>query len=144
MTARAAVKNRTSDMFKIYPARTAIMPVQLFRLRGVPDDEAEEIRELLLTNEIDYYETPAGNWGISMPAIWLNDEGQLHKAQLLIEKYQGERFVRVRDEYERFNRAGKNKNIIDLIKQKPVRVMVYLAAIIAVIYLCTVPFIDFG
>jgi hypothetical protein len=144
MTARAGVKSRTSDVFKNYPARTGIMPVQLFRLRGVPDDEAEEIRELLSTNEIDYYETPAGNWGISMPAIWLNDESQLHRAQLLIEKYQGERLARVRDEYERFNREGKNKSIIDVIKQNPVRFMVYLAAIIAVIYLSTVPFIDFG
>lgn len=120
------------------------MPVQLFRLRGVPDDEAEEIRELLSTNKIDYYETPGGNWGISMPAIWLKDESQLHEAQLLIQKYQGERLARVRDEYERFNREGKNKSIIDVIKQNPVRFIVYLAAIIAVIYLSTVPFIDFG
>jgi len=50
------------------------MAVQLFKLKGVPEDEAEDIRNLLTNHYIDHYETPAGNWGISMPAIWLNKE----------------------------------------------------------------------
>ena len=33
------------------------MPILLFRLNGVPDDEAEDIRALLHDNAIDYYET---------------------------------------------------------------------------------------
>ena len=89
------------------------MPVQLFRLRGVPDDEAEDIRALLTDNGIDFYETPAGNWGISMPAIWLTDENQLQQAQSLIKTYQQERFVRIRNEYEQLRKDGKNKNFID-------------------------------
>ncbi|MEE3087569.1 MAG: DUF6164 family protein, partial [Pseudomonadota bacterium] len=38
----------------------------LFRMRDVPDDEAEEVRELLTQNKITFFETFAGNWGISM------------------------------------------------------------------------------
>ena len=67
------------------------MPVPVFRLRNVPDDEAEEIRNLLKHNHIDFYETPAGNWGISMPAIWLNDDDQLERAKELIKEYQQHR-----------------------------------------------------
>ena len=38
----------------------------LFRLRNVPDDEAEEVRQLLEEHGIETYETDAGNWGISL------------------------------------------------------------------------------
>lgn len=30
----------------------------LFRLNGVPEDEIEEIRELLIEHAVDFYETP--------------------------------------------------------------------------------------
>ena len=120
------------------------MPVQLFKLKGVPDDEAEDIRELLARNEIDFYETPAGNWGISMPAIWLNDETQLAKAQRLIERYEGDRAVRLRAEYDRLKEEGGNKTIIDAIKEHPIRFVSYLLIIAAVIYLSIKPFMAIG
>ena len=52
------------------------MPELLFKLRNVPDDEAEEVRQLLNDHEINFYETRAGGWGISMPGIWLPDDRQ--------------------------------------------------------------------
>lgn len=120
------------------------MPVILFKLRGVPDDEANEVRELLTKNEIDYYETSAGNWGISMPAIWLKDERQLRQAKLLIEQYQGERVIRVREEYRRLKNEGKHETIVYRFRQNPIQFLVYLAIVLFLIYLSTVPFIDFG
>ncbi|MCL4470646.1 MAG: DUF6164 family protein [Sulfuricella sp.] len=120
------------------------MPTKLFALRGVPDDEAGEIRELLADNGIDYHETPAGNWGISAPAIWVNDENQAQKAKSLLEKYQQERLARARTEYERLKKAGKNKTVIDLIKEDPVRFIAYLAIIALVVYLSTKPFLHIG
>ena len=120
------------------------MPVQLFKLRGVPDDEAEDIRELLSGNEIDYYETPAGNWGISMPALWLSDEIQLAKAQRLIAQYEYDRAVRLRAEYDRLKEEGNNKTIIDRIKEHPLRFVIYLAITAAVIYLSIKPFMALG
>jgi len=51
----------------------------LFRLNGVSDDEAEEVRELLASNNIDFYETSPGNWGVSMPAIGLEMPVSLNK-----------------------------------------------------------------
>src|SRR4030065_1675214 len=65
--------------FLLFPVRqdqrsgAVFLPILLFKLNGVPDDEAEDIRALLNRNGIDYYETPAGNWAESVPAIGLND-----------------------------------------------------------------------
>ena len=57
----------------------------IFRLNGVPDDEARDVRELLANHAIDFYETSAGNWGVSMPAIWLKDDGQFEQARALLD-----------------------------------------------------------
>ncbi len=67
------------------------MAILLFSLRDVPDDENFEIKELLDTHEINYYETSAGNWGVSMPALWLRDKDQLEKAQKLLSEYHTQR-----------------------------------------------------
>ena len=83
------------------------MPVQLMRLRGVHEDEVRELRELLEQNAIAYYETPAGNWGISMPAIWLHEDADLARARALVDDYQRERSQRVRSEYEALKAAGQ-------------------------------------
>ncbi len=120
------------------------MAVILIKLRGVSDDEADEVRELLTKNEINYYETSAGNWGISMPAIWLKDERQLRQAKLLIEQYQGERVIRVREEYQRLKNEGKHETIVYRFRQNPIRSLVYLAVILFIVYISTMPFIDFG
>jgi hypothetical protein len=120
------------------------MQIRLFSLRSVPDDEAEEIRALLTANGIDYYETPAGNWGMSVPAIWLNDEGQAPKARMLLEQYQRERAVRMRNEYAQLQREGRQRTIMDLVRQNPVQVIIYLAAIAAVIYFSIMPFVNLG
>jgi len=120
------------------------LPILLFNLKGVPDDEAEEIRALLNSNGIDFYETPAGNWAASVPAIWLNDESQGPQARLLIDRYQRERLIRARAEYAQLRKEGKHRTILDLIRENPIRLIVYLAAIAAVVYFSTKPFMDIG
>lgn len=120
------------------------MAVRLFSLHNVPDDEAEDVRELLRSNEIDFYETPAGNWGVSVSSIWLHDENELEKARALIANYQQERLNRVREEYAQFGRTGKHRTIGDVIRENPLRFVVYLAAIAAVLYFSTKPFLDIG
>jgi Family of unknown function (DUF6164) len=120
------------------------MPIKLFKLNDVPDDEAEEVRELLTGNEIDFYETSSGIWGISVAAIWLRDEDQYQRARSLIDEYQNERLAKAREEYLHLQVDGKNRSLINLIRENPVRFIVYLAAISAIIYFSTKPFIDIG
>lgn len=120
------------------------MPIKIFKLNNVPDDEAEEIRELLTSNHIDYYETSAGNWAISAPAIWINNEDQESQARLLIDQYQRERVTRIREEYARLKQAGRHRTIMDVIKDNPRQFIVYMIAIAVIVYLSTMPFINLG
>ncbi len=117
------------------------MAILLFKLNGVPQDEADEIRALLHTHEIDYYETEQGNWGISLAAIWLPDDRQRDQAENLIDEYQRERYRRARQAYEEKKRAGELEGILERAWRDPVRFILYLLAILAILYLSFLPFI---
>ena len=120
------------------------MPVKLFKLRNVPDDEAEDVRQLLADHDIDFYETHAGGWGISMPAIWLQDGTQLAQATALIDAYQAERTVQARSEYEQLKQAGKHRTVMDMISENPVQFILLLLLTLFILYVSLAPFFQFG
>ena len=120
------------------------MPVQLIKLRGMHEDELLELRELLDAHGIEYYETPAGNWGISMPAIWLRNETELPRASALLGEYQQQRAVRMRSEYQQLKQAGEHKTFWRELKAHPARVVAYLAIIAVILYFSTMPFVEFA
>lgn len=121
----------------------AAMAQLLIKLNNIPEDEIEEIRDLLDQNRIDYYETEAGRWGISLAGIWLRDDGQVQEAQRLLHNYQQDRERRVREEYRARLEAGERDNIFLRIMHSPFRVLIYLLAILAVAYLTIMPFMQF-
>ena len=120
------------------------MSVLLLKLKGVSEDEAEEVRDLLAKNKLNYYETSAGRWRLGMAAIWLEDEAQLERARTLINEYQSERSLRIRAEYEKLKREGKLETIIDRMKREPIQFLFYLAVILSIAYFSIKPFIDIG
>lgn len=113
------------------------MAVQLVNLRGVPDDEADEIRALLQEHTIDFYETPGGNWGMSMPALWLRDEGQLAQARALLDEYQQRRQGSAHEH-------SPPRTLGEMVREHPMRYLAYLALIALVLYLSVSPFLKLG
>lgn len=107
----------------------------LFRLRNVPEDEIEEVQTLLNEHQIDFYETSAGNWGISMPALWVRDETQYPQARALLDAYQADRSARVRAEYARLKQAGRHETILSRFRANPFVFIAYLFVVYALVYL---------
>lgn len=120
------------------------MAILLFKLRGVPEDEAADIRALLIEHRIAFYETSAGNWGISLPAIWLRDDRQLAEARELIDDYQRRRQHAARQDYARAKQEDRQRTLLRVLQEEPLRAVIYLIIIAIIIYLSTVPFINFG
>jgi uncharacterized protein DUF6164 len=120
------------------------MAVRLFPLRGVPEDEAEEIRDLLTRNNIEFYETSAGNWGISAPGIWLPNEDQFEQAKALIDEYQIERGEQQRALYQQLKREGNQKTFWEMMWQDPLKVIAYIGIVLVILYLSTKPFLSLG
>ena len=120
------------------------MAILLFPLRHVPDDEAEEVRALLRSHGIDFYETPASAFGVSAGAIWLRDDTQLGLARELLDAYQAQRYATQRQHHEDLNRQGQRRTIAHIFRESPLRFVVYLAVIAAVLYFSLKPFFALG
>lgn len=119
------------------------MPILLFRLNGVPEDEADEVRALLDAHHIDFYETQAGRWGISVVAIWLRDEDdhREEEARRLIDDYQERRSQSARADYAARRESGQAETLAERFRREPLRLLVYAAIILAILYFTLVPFL---
>lgn len=117
------------------------MSALLFKLRNVPDDEAEDIRELMKAHGIETYETSAGNWGISMPAIWVQNDARLAEAKQLLAQYQQTRAIDARRTYNEDRRMGHAPSFIQKMTERPFAVAGIILFCLFVIYAMTSPFI---
>lgn len=120
------------------------MPVRLFSLRNVPDDEAQALRELLEEHQLDYYESEPGNWGVSAGAFWLKTDERLEEAKRIIDEYQQSRARLAREEYEELKRAGKQRTLWHNVREKPLQLLLYIAAVLFILYVSLKPFLHFG
>jgi len=115
----------------------------LFKMRYVPEDEAQEVRDLLESNGIEFFETSAGNWGISVPAIWAKQDDQFEKARALIDEYQEARTERIREEFEVSKQRGETKTMWHAFMEEPLRFTLYIGLITAVLFFSLRFFLSF-
>ena len=115
------------------------MATLLYKLNGADEDEAEEVRTLLVDHNIDFYETHQGSWGMSLAAVWLKTDVQLEEAKALLKNYEAERSMRVRSEFEEMKHAGRVGFFAH-----PWRAFAYLVLVAAVIYISSLPYFGLG
>ncbi|WP_417551792.1 DUF6164 family protein [Marinomonas fungiae] len=108
----------------------------VFRLKNVPDEEADDIRGLLNEHEIEFYETSAGRWQISMAGIWVRDKTQAQQAKVLIAEDQAQRATRAQQITTRDWLAG----FITHARQNPVEFVFTVVAVLLVLSLSVIPF----
>ncbi|MBC8212484.1 MAG: hypothetical protein H8E21_15600 [Gammaproteobacteria bacterium] len=116
----------------------------IFKLKSVPFDEADDIKNLLNDNQIDFYETPPGNWEISMHALWLYDEDQCIQAKQLIDEYQLKRSQRIRLETQQKIDKGEVETFFQRLLSRPIQFIVIMAIILFILYLTIMPFLQIG
>jgi len=117
------------------------MPALVFRMRNVPEDEADAVRELLEQNRFEWYETTAGNWGIAMPGLWIANEDDLPLARQLIEEHQNQWREKQLSERQARIEAGLEPSLIDRLKERPLASAGTIAFCLFVIYAMLSPFV---
>jgi len=120
------------------------MAAYLYSLRHVEDDEAEALRNRLEENGIDYYETPASHWGLSAAALWLRNKEDTELAKQILEDFQQAWSAQQQAQHAELKKAGQLPGFVDLLKQQPVKVIVYLGLAVFILYLSTKPFLSLG
>ena len=114
----------------------------VFRLRNVPEDEADAVRELLDEHNLDWYETTAGNWGIAMPGIWVRESSDAPKARSLINEYQQQRSELMRKDYQSARATGNVQTLASLIQAQPFRVLGIVLFCLFILYVSVNPFLQ--
>lgn len=117
------------------------MTNHLMNLRHVPDDEADEIRELFEAHDVPYYETPPSRWGISMGGFWVHSDDEAQRARKLLEAYQRERLQRQREAYEQDLAAGRVGGFWHRFRRRPVTTLVACLAIVIILAFTVAPFV---
>ncbi len=116
------------------------MATLLFRLNNVPEDEAEDVRQLLDDKGLPFYETHAGFFGLGVAAIWLINDQQLPLAKAILDEYQAKRAIEQRQQYDELRASGDIPDFLQSIWQHPFRFVGVLLLIIFVLGLMLIPF----
>lgn len=116
----------------------------LMNLRGVPPDEADEVRALLDRHAVDYYETPPNRWGISGGAIWLREDDDYERARGLLDDYQARRQAAAREAEAERRHAGTHDTFARVVARHPLRVVIYILIVTGLLYLSILPFFGLG
>lgn len=114
------------------------MGVLFFRLSQVPEDEAQDVREFLAEAEIEFYETHAGNWGISLAAIWLVNETELPRAKQLMDDYQRQRS----ESCEAESQQAPPETVLQRWRREPLKIFLCICAVAAIIYISIMPLLS--
>jgi hypothetical protein len=109
----------------------------LLNLRGVPDDEADDVRRFLDAGGIGYYETPPSRWGTA-GGIWVDDR-DVEEAKRLMGTYQRDRHARALAERAEAERAGTAQTFGDVLRTQPLQVALTVIGIALLLGLMAVP-----
>ncbi len=120
------------------------MPKLLLNLRNVPEDEADEILELMGRHAIDCYQTPSGPWGITAGGIWLNERDDYPRARELMDEYQAERAKRARAEYDEAVRDGRAETLRTAIRRHPFKTIAFIGLALFILMIFFAPMIELG
>ena len=118
------------------------MAVLLFRLGGVPEEEAAEVRQLLDEGGFDTYETSEGRWKLSVAAIWLRDEAQLPQARAALDVYQVHLSERMQQDLAEREARGEPLSLWQRLRERPLQVIALTLAAAAVLTLSLLPFVS--
>jgi hypothetical protein len=116
----------------------------IFKLKSVSDDEADDVKNLLTENNIAFYESPAGNWEVSVHALWIKDDAQHTQAKQLIDEYQVKRSRHIKLETQQRIEQGEYETFVQRLFNKPVQIFFTLAIIVLILYLSIMPFLEIG
>lgn len=112
----------------------------LLNLRGVPEDEADDVRALLDGRGIAYYETRPGPLHITAGAIWVRHDADYPIARSVMSDYQSRRAEEARREHERRVREGTAETLLSSVRRRPLPTVLYLGVIVALLYFAIRPF----
>jgi hypothetical protein len=115
------------------------VPALLLNLRHVPEDEIEEVCELMAEHRIAHYVVPAGPFGLSAGGIWLNESEDQPRAKALLDAYQRERGRLAREALAAAQREGRAETLWIRLRRQPIQVLVMVGVSLFILLIFFAP-----
>jgi len=115
----------------------------LLNLRNVPEDEIEDVRELMAAHGIECYDTPPGPLGITAGGIWLRHANDYARARELMDDYQAQRRVRARSEWQAAQAQGRADTLLSAIRRHPLKALLVIAGSVFILMVLFAPVVVF-
>lgn len=114
----------------------------LFQLANVPEQEVEDVCQLLESKEIQFYQTEAGRWKLGVDALWVVDEESYINARQLIDEYQAElhRNIAEKTLSNAYQPLSFTQGLYYGFKQRPLGMIATVLSIAIVLLFVLVPF----
>ena len=113
------------------------MAKKVYDTNWASSEEVSDILALLQRHAISHYEQPKGAFGLSMGAIWVDDDSDYDTARQIIEEYDKARALRVRQQYESAPQgtglAATLLNVRRLIAERPHEALSYVVIVAGLI-----------
>lgn len=119
------------------------MPHHLMNLRHVPDDEADDIRDLFERENLRFYETPPSFWGISMGGFWVHDDDEAERARQLLAAYQQRRQSQQQLRWQQRLEQG-DAGYGSMLRRHPVRMLAAIIALGVIVGVSLLPYLRMG
>lgn len=113
----------------------------VFKLAGVEEDEANDVRDLLDQLDLAYYETDGGRWRIGVQAIWVIHSEDFERARQAIDEYQTVRSQRFHQEREQNDSCHWLIGFWRRCIESPLHVFMSVLSIAIVLGVTLIPFI---
>lgn len=114
----------------------------LLNLRNVPEDEAEQVKELLTENEIPFFETSPSFFGFNAGGIWLQQKEHGPEAKALLADYQQQRAEAAQAHWQELRERGIQPTQWQMMKKHPIRFAFTLIGIVILFVIMLLPFLS--
>lgn len=104
----------------------------LFRLAHVPAAEADHVRSALHQAEVDFYETTAGRWGMSLAALWVRSDDDYLRGRAIIEECQQHLHELPQEPVASFGQR---------LRERPLELLLTLLALLGILAISLMPFL---
>lgn len=113
----------------------------VFKLAGVEENEANDVRDLLEELDVAYYETDGGRWRIGVQAIWVTRDEDYDLARQAIDEYQASRSERFQEQWQQNGSRNLFVGFWQRCTESPLHFFMSVLSIAIVLGVTLVPFI---
>ncbi|UTF61328.1 DUF6164 family protein [Gilvimarinus sp. DA14] len=112
----------------------------LMRTSGASFDEVAGLIDRLEAEDIECYQTDSGFWRLGVDGLWVRNSADTERAKRVLEEYQAQFRQEAQEQHRALHARGEAPSFAGQLWRHPVKVILALAAVAAILAISLLPF----